>query len=93
MIVTRFYENMVRHKVEGRELAPGEKTENVVLEFDSQPPQEMLVACLWNISKMPTTALIYCPSPPSPTTHRPKSPPPATTAASFRSSRNTSMRG
>ncbi len=51
MIVTRFYENVSRHKMEGRELVAGEKEENVVLEFDPQPPQEMLVACLWNISK------------------------------------------
>jgi putative SOS response-associated peptidase YedK len=51
MIVTRFYENVSRHKMEGRELALGEKEESVVLEFDPQPPQEMLVACLWNISK------------------------------------------
>lgn len=50
MIVSRFYENVARHKMEGRELAPGEQEENVVLEFDPQPPQEMLVACLWNIS-------------------------------------------
>lgn len=50
MIVTRFYENVARHKMEGRELAPGEREENVVLEFDPQPPQEMLVACLWNMS-------------------------------------------
>jgi len=50
MIVSRFYENVARHKMEGRELAPGEAEENVVLEFDPQPPQEMLVACLWNMS-------------------------------------------
>lgn len=50
MIVTRFYENVARHKVEGRELAPGEKEQNVVLEFDPTPPRDMLVACLWNMS-------------------------------------------
>ncbi|MHA6203521.1 SOS response-associated peptidase family protein [Dyella soli] len=50
MIVTRFYENVSRHKMEGRELATGEKEENVVLKFDPRPPQEMLVACLWNMS-------------------------------------------
>jgi putative SOS response-associated peptidase YedK len=50
MIVTRFYENVARHKMEGRALAPGEKEQNVVLAFDPQPPQEMLVACLWNLS-------------------------------------------
>lgn len=50
MIVTRFYENVPRHRMEGRELASGEKEENVVLAFDPQPAQEMLIACLWNLS-------------------------------------------
>ena len=50
MIVSRFYENVPRHKMEGRGLAAGEKPENVVLEFNPQPPQEMLIACLWNLS-------------------------------------------
>lgn len=50
MIVTRFYENVPRHKMEGRALAVGEQPENVVLEFDPRPPLEMLVACLWNLS-------------------------------------------
>jgi putative SOS response-associated peptidase YedK len=48
MIVNAFYENVSRHKVEGRTLAPGEKEENVVLEFRPQPSQDMLVACLWS---------------------------------------------
>lgn len=48
MIVSRFYENVSRHKVEHRELAPGEKEENVVLEFNPNPPHNMLVACLWS---------------------------------------------
>ncbi|WEN14283.1 SOS response-associated peptidase family protein [Rhodanobacter sp. AS-Z3] len=51
LVVTRFYENVSRHKMEGRALTPDEQEENVVLEFNPQPPQEMLVACLWNISK------------------------------------------
>ena len=50
MIVSRFYENVALHRMKGRDLAAGEKLENVVLEFDPQPPQEMLVACLWNLS-------------------------------------------
>ena len=29
---------------------PREEEESVVLEFDPKPPQEMLVACLWNMS-------------------------------------------
>lgn len=48
MLVNAFFENVSRHKVEGRELAPGEKEENVVLEFRPRPTQDMLVACLWS---------------------------------------------
>ncbi len=48
MIVNAFYENVKRHDMEHRELAPGEKPENVVLEFKPNPPQDMLVACLWS---------------------------------------------
>jgi putative SOS response-associated peptidase YedK len=34
--------------MDDRELAPGEKEENVILEFRPQPTQEMIVACLWS---------------------------------------------
>ena len=48
MVVNAFYENVSRHAVEGRELAPGEANGNVVLEFKPNPTQDMLVACLWS---------------------------------------------
>lgn len=48
LIVNAFYENVERHKAEGRELGPDEKPENMVLEFRPRPEQEMLVACLWS---------------------------------------------
>ena len=48
MIANAFYENVSRHKMEGRELAPGEKEENVILEFRPNTSQDMLVACLWS---------------------------------------------
>ncbi|WP_158935628.1 SOS response-associated peptidase family protein [Burkholderia sp. S171] len=48
MLVSAFYENVPRHRMEGRELAEGEKEENVVLEFKPNPPQDMLIACLWS---------------------------------------------
>lgn len=48
MIANAFNENVSRHKVEGRELQPGEKEENVILEFRPKPTQDMLVACLWS---------------------------------------------
>jgi len=48
LIAEAFFENVSKHTMEGRKLAPGEKEQNVILEFRPQPPQEMLVACLWS---------------------------------------------
>lgn len=48
LIVNAFYENVARHAMEHRELAPGEEKQNVVLEFKPRPTQDMLVACLWS---------------------------------------------
>ena len=48
MIVRAFYENVSLHNMQHRELVPGEKEQNVILEFRPRPAQEMLVACLWS---------------------------------------------
>lgn len=48
MVVTAFFENVSRHAMEHRDLAPDEKEENVVLEFRPRPTQQMLIACLWS---------------------------------------------
>ena len=48
MVVNAFYENVSLHAMQHRELAPGEKEQNVVLEFKPTPTQDMLVACLWS---------------------------------------------
>lgn len=48
VVVSSFYENVSRHANEGRELAPGEKEENIVIHFNPQPPHDMLIACLWS---------------------------------------------
>lgn len=48
-LVHRFYENVAKHKTERRELREGEAEETVVVEFAPDPPQDMLVACLWNV--------------------------------------------
>ncbi|MDZ7914356.1 MAG: SOS response-associated peptidase family protein [Rhodococcus sp. (in: high G+C Gram-positive bacteria)] len=48
IVVNAFFENVNRHKAEGRDLASGEKVENLVLEFRPRPTQDMLVACLWS---------------------------------------------
>ena len=48
LVLNAFYENVNRHRVEGRELLDGEPVENLVLEFKPRPAQDMLVACLWS---------------------------------------------
>jgi putative SOS response-associated peptidase YedK len=48
IIADAFYENVSRHAMEGRELAAGEKEENVILEFRPKTYDRMLVACLWS---------------------------------------------
>jgi putative SOS response-associated peptidase YedK len=48
MLATTFFENVSKHKVEGRELSEGEKEENVVLEFKPRGLDTMYVACLWS---------------------------------------------
>lgn len=50
IIVNAFFENVERHAMEHRDLAEGEVSENVVLEFRPRPAQDMVIACLWNES-------------------------------------------
>jgi putative SOS response-associated peptidase YedK len=48
MVVESFYENVKLHASEHRELREGEEEQNVVLQFTPNPPQTMLIACLWS---------------------------------------------
>lgn len=48
MVVDSFYENVQLHAKEHRELRDGESAQNVVLQFTPNPPQPMLIACLWS---------------------------------------------
>lgn len=48
VLVSAFYENVSRFRLENRVPLEGEKDENVVLEFRPNPAQEMLIACLWS---------------------------------------------
>ena len=48
MLADAFYENVPRHKAEGRELQQGEKPENLILEFAPRTGEVMLIACLWS---------------------------------------------
>lgn len=48
LAMSAFYENVDRHRVEGRELKPGEAAENVIIEFKPDPPHIMYAACVWS---------------------------------------------
>lgn len=48
LVANAFFENVSRHHMEHRQLAPDEKEENVILEFRPRPTQDMLIACLWS---------------------------------------------
>lgn len=48
LVVSTFYENVKRHRMEGRELREGEEEENVVLRFNPNPQHDMLIACIWS---------------------------------------------
>jgi putative SOS response-associated peptidase YedK len=48
MVAESFYENVKLHASERRDLRPGEREQNVVLQFTPIPPQTMLIACLWS---------------------------------------------
>jgi putative SOS response-associated peptidase YedK len=48
MVAESFYENVRLHVKEHRALEPGEPERNLVLQFTPQPPQAMLIACLYS---------------------------------------------
>ncbi|WP_291105490.1 SOS response-associated peptidase family protein [Hydrogenophaga sp.] len=48
LVANAFYENVLLHHAEGRDLRPGEEPRMVVVEFTTEPPQELLLACLWS---------------------------------------------
>jgi putative SOS response-associated peptidase YedK len=48
MVVESFFENVKLHASERRELHEGEEEQNIVLQFTPNPPQTMLIACLWS---------------------------------------------
>lgn len=47
IVVDSFFENVPRHLYEKRELAPGERESNVVLNFNPNTGVPMTIACLW----------------------------------------------
>lgn len=56
VVAHSFYENVFRHRAEGRELRPGEEPENVVLHFNPRASGPMALACLWDRWQAPGQA-------------------------------------
>lgn len=48
VLATSFFENVPRHRLEGRELGTDEKEETVRIEFKPQTDELMYAACLWS---------------------------------------------
>lgn len=48
MVIDSFFENVELHKYEHRELAEGEKSQNLVIHFNPDTDEPMKVACLWS---------------------------------------------
>ena len=48
MVVESFFENVQLHAMEHRQLKAGEEAQNVILQFTPEPPEPLLVACLWS---------------------------------------------
>ena len=47
MVARRFFESVSLHRLQQRELAPGERDMSIEIEFRPEPEQDMLLACLW----------------------------------------------
>jgi Uncharacterized conserved protein len=47
VVASRFYESVLLHDNQQRSLAPGESEQNIEIVFTPEPPQAMLLACLW----------------------------------------------
>lgn len=48
LLVSSFFENVNRHRLEGRELREGEDVENAIIEFKPDNGQDMMLACVWS---------------------------------------------
>ncbi len=59
LVSTAFYENVALEDFEHRALRPGEKPQNLVLEFKPQVAEPMLFACLWDCWQKPGEPDLY----------------------------------
>lgn len=59
LVASAFYENVALEDFEHRALRPGEKSQNLVLEFKPRTAQPMLFACLWDHWQKPGEPDLY----------------------------------
>lgn len=46
-VAEHFYESVALHRLQGRDLVPGEREQSVEIRFEPEPKQELYLACLW----------------------------------------------
>jgi len=47
VVAKQFYESVALHRLQSRELVPGERELSVEIRFEPEPKQELYLACLW----------------------------------------------
>ncbi|MGH8156626.1 MAG: SOS response-associated peptidase family protein [Rhodanobacter sp.] len=47
VVASRFYESVLLHENQQRSLTPGETEQSIEIVFSPEPPQALLLACLW----------------------------------------------
>jgi putative SOS response-associated peptidase YedK len=47
VVASRFYESVSLHRLQGRDLVPGEREQSVEIQFEPEPKQGLMLACLW----------------------------------------------
>ena len=48
VVARAFFDNIPRHMAEGRALRQGETQKSAVVAFRANPPEDLLLACLWS---------------------------------------------
>lgn len=51
VVANRFYESVSLHRLQQRELVPGERDVSVEIVFEPEPRQELFLACLWRYAE------------------------------------------
>lgn len=51
VVASRFYESVSLHRLQHRDLVPGERDVSVEVQFEAEPRQDLILACLWRYAE------------------------------------------